>query len=605
MENIYAGRIEALRALMRAKDWDAAIIGGSDPHGSEYPPERYRQVAWLSGFGGEAATLVICADHAGLWTDSRYFIQAVQELEGTGVELHKLGTSQPDIPHWLPEYFGDGAEVTIAMDSLATGAKFADTVRKSFEGSGGNCLIAAVPDLLGSIWEDRPPLPQTPVFTVDSEPGRSGKMERLRKFCRRKNCDGILLSALDDIAWMLDVRALDIEYNPYVISYLLVPVEGDAVWFVLKEKVEDSQTERSFRELEEDGIRTAGYAEIEEIADIFQGSALYADMGSLNLELAENLKVSGLELTDGRSPVQMWKSLKTKSEQEALRDAHLRDGVAMEKFLYWLDRSMADERTVSERDAALKLGQLRARDENYISDSFETISAWGPAAALPHYCTPAINAPLLHPEGLYLCDSGGQYFCGTTDITRTVPLGECSRLEMEDYTLVLKGHIALASAIFPEGTPGCRIDALAREPLWNARRNYGHGTGHGVGFLLGVHEGPQDIRQNLNPVPLTPGMVCSDEPGIYREGQHGVRHENLLLCVEDSENSFGKWLRFETLTLCHFDTSAILTELMTDTELQWLNDYNERVYRAISPLLETSEREWLRSKTLPLTKGMQ
>jgi Xaa-Pro aminopeptidase len=283
-----------------------------------------------------------------------------------------------------------------------------------------------------------------------------------------------------------------------------------------------------------------------------------------------------------------------------MRRCQLADGIAMERFLYWLERSLQQDRRVSEWDAALQLGRYRAEDPDYLYDSFETISAWGPGAALPHYSTPRTGAPLLEPRGLFLCDSGGQYRCGTTDITRTVPLGACSELEREDYTLVLKGHIDLAKAVFPEGTPGCRLDALARAPLWAHYRNFGHGTGHGVGWFLGVHEGPQDIRQNLNPQALLPGMVVSDEPGIYREGLHGVRHENLLLCREAGCNDFGAWLRFETLTLCHYDTSILVTELLDRDEVIWLNEYNRRVFETLAPLLPAEVAAWLEEKTQPV-----
>ena len=284
-----------------------------------------------------------------------------------------------------------------------------------------------------------------------------------------------------------------------------------------------------------------------------------------------------------------------------MKVAHIKDGLAMEKFLYWLDKCMENERSVTEWDAAVKLGSLRAEIPEYQGDSFETISAWGPGAALPHYITPHSGAPVLEPRGLYLCDSGGQYyspetFGGTTDITRTVPLGPCSPLEREDYTLVLKGHIGLAMAVFPYGTPGPRLDALSRIPLWSHQRNFGHGTGHGVGWFLGVHEGPHDIRQNMNPEGFVPGMVVSDEPGIYREGRHGVRHENLLECVDAGANEFGRWLAFEPLTLCPFETSALDLSLLDRSELEWLDSYHERVFSTLSPLLDDETVRWLQYK---------
>ena len=581
-----ADRIELLRALMRAKGWDAVVITGSDPHCSEYPAERWKQVEWLSGFTGEAGDIVVTLDHAGLWTDTRYFIQARQQLEGTGIELHKMRVpEQVPIPQWLHEQFGDDA--LIVVDGLCTGVDFA----RSLPGT-----VISVPDLLGRFWTDRPAVPQTPIFTADPGESRAEKLAWLRRFLQDRACDGILLTALDEIAWTLNVRASDIEYNPMVISYLLV-TQDDICWYVLKERIEDPQTEATFSILASDGVRLAPYGDIDYLASEFQGR-LFVDGSTLNYQLFSSLAAAGVPLEEGTSPIGLRKAVKNAREIAGMREAHLRDGLAMERFLYWLERSVVAGREISEWDAAVKLGQLRADLPGYLGDSFATISAYGPGAALPHYVTPHRYAPVIRDSGLYLCDSGGQYDCGTTDITRTVPLGRCTALEREDYTLVLKGHIDLAMAVFPEGTPGCRLDVLAREPLWRSKRNFGHGTGHGVGWLLGVHEGPHDIRQNLNDVPLMPGMITSDEPGIYREGKHGVRHENLLLCVRAGETEFGRWLAFEPLTLCHFDTEALELSLLDRSEVQWLNAYNEHVYRTLSPLLPDEIAAWLREKTL-------
>ncbi len=588
MPENYLERIEWLRTLMRAKGWDAVVVTGSDPHCSEYPAERWKQVEWLSGFTGEAGDLVVTLDHAGLWTDTRYFIQAEQQFAGTGIVLHKTRVpEQVLIPEWLERQFG--GEGLIAVDGLCLGADFA----QSLPGT-----VLSVPDLLGRFWTDRPAVPQTPVYTVDPGESRREKIDFLRDFLRKTDCDAILLTALDEIAWTLNVRASDIEYNPLVISYLLITQE-DICWYVLKEEVEDPQTKATISILEADGVRTLPYGDIDYLASEFSGR-LFVDAATLNFQLYSELVGAGVALEEGTSPVGARKAVKNVKEIAGMREAHLQDGLAMERFLYWLERSVDAGREISEWDAAVKLGQLRADLPGYLGDSFETISAYGPGAALPHYVTPHDYAPVLRDGGLYLCDSGGQYDCGTTDITRTVPLGRCSALEREDYTLVLKGHIDLAMAVFPEGTPGCRLDALAREPLWRSKRNFGHGTGHGVGWLLGVHEGPQDIRQNLNPMPLQPGMVVSDEPGIYREGRHGIRHENLLLVVEAGQNDFGRWLAFEPLTLCHFDTDALELPLLDRSETDWLNAYNERVYRTLSPQLPREVAAWLREKTLPV-----
>ena len=583
-----AERIEMLRALMRAKGWDAVVVTGSDPHSSEYPAERWKQVEWLSGFTGEAGDLVVTLDHAGLWTDTRYFIQAEQQLAGTGVVLHKMRVpEQVPIPQWLEEQFGtDGL---VVVDGLCVSVDFA----QSLPGT-----VISVPDLLSRLWTDRPAVPQTPVFTVDPGQTRAEKFAWLRDFMREQGCEGILLTALDEIAWTLNVRASDIEYNPLVISYLLVTLE-DVSWYVLKERVEDPETEATFSILEADGVRLLPYGDIDYLGPEFRGR-LFVDAATLNYQLYGSLVAAGVPLEVGTSPVGLRKSVKNPREIAGMREAHLQDGLAMERFLYWLQRSVAAGREITEWDAAVKLGQLRADLPDYRGDSFATISAYGPGAALPHYVTPHQYAPVIRDSGLYLCDSGGQYTCGTTDITRTVPMGRCSALEREDYTLVLKGHIDLAMAVFPEGTPGSRLDVLARAPLWRSKRNFGHGTGHGVGWFLGVHEGPQEFRQNLNAVPLQPGMINSDEPGIYREGKHGVRHENLLLCVRAGETEFGRWLAFEPLTLCHFDTEALELRLLDESEIKWLNDYNEHVYQTLSPHLPREIADWLREKTLPV-----
>lgn len=599
---MYAERIEQLRAMMRGRGWDAVVLTGSDPHGSEYPAPRWKQVEWLTGFSGEAGDVVVTLDSAGLWTDTRYFIAAAKALEGTGVELHKMRVpEQVPIPQWLASRF-EGEEPVVAVDSLAMSSGEIAALDSAFGASGPDSrpyTLAGVPNILDAIWKDRPAVPQTPIVSLEaSQTGlsREEKFSWARQFLENEGCEGMLLTSLDEIAWMLNVRASDIEYNPYVISYLLL-TRDSVRWFVLKDPVEDPETDGTFDLLVSEGVELLPYPEVELVlSQEFEGR-LFVDPSTLNLSLSEALREAGIETLEGKSPVALRKALKTPAEIEGMRRAHLEDGVAMEKFLYWLETSLKAGDRVTEWDAALRLGELRAEIGGYRGDSFETISAWGPGAALPHYVTPRGDAPLIQPRGLYLCDSGGQYTFGTTDITRTVPVGPLTPLEKEDYTLVLKGHIALAKAVFPRGTAGCQLDALARAPLWNSMRSFGHGTGHGVGFWLGVHEGPQDIRQNFNPQPLLPGMVTSDEPGIYREGMFGVRHENLVLCVEAGRNGFGDWLRFETLTLCHFDTSALDVSLLDASERRWLNDYNRRVFETLSPRLPYEIVRWLEEKT--------
>ncbi len=601
MANIFSQRVEALRSLMQTCGWDIVILGGSDPHGSEYPSPRWQQVRWVSGFTGEAGDLVITRDHAGLWTDTRYFIQANRQLDGTGIVLHKMRVpEQVPIPDWIASLELEAP--VIAIDGLCQSVEQVRALQDAVP----QARIESVPDLLSPLWTDRPAIPVSPVITLGEDlvgESRDSKLRRLRKFLLLKGADAVLLSQLDQIAWLLNLRGSDIEYNPFVISYLLLTLE-DAFWFVSKDAYADldSETAASFDELSADGVTIRDYDDVSFALASLRADGvdrICLDPGSLNVAVREALDQGdeAPQVMECTSPVALWKAVKNPVEMDGMREAHLEDGLAMEQFLYWLEQHVGQ---VNEWEAAQELDRLRARIPGYRSNSFETISAYGPSAALPHYVTPEKGSALLEPHGLYLVDSGGQYLFGTTDITRTVPMGPCTALEREDYTLVLRGHIGLAMAVFPKGTAGCQIDALAREPLWKAKRNFGHGTGHGVGFFLGVHEGPQDIRQNFNSQPLFPGMITSDEPGIYREGMHGVRHENLVLCRSVGDNEFGSWLGFETLTLCHFDTSCLDVALLHEDERAWLNAYNERVYRELSPRLPSGVAAWLREKTRPV-----
>ena len=597
MENVFAQRVEAIRDLMRGNGWDAVILTGSDPHASEYPARRWKQVEWVSGFTGEAGDLCITLDHAGLWTDTRYFIQAVKQLAGTGIELHKMRVpEQVPIPQWLASRGFE--EPVIAVDGLCQTVAAAEALRKPFDVP---VTIVPVPDLLSSLWEDRPAIPCTPIITLGEDltgETREAKIHWLRKWMVFQGVDAIFLTALDEIAWLLNVRGSDVEYNPVVISYLLVTME-QVYWFVRKDMLEevDEETRASFDELAADEVTVCDYDEaILGLATYARNDVdrIFVDPGTLNLQVREALDEDGYDVVEGLSPVPLRKSVKNRVEIEGMREAHLEDGLAMEQFLYWLEGQVGQ---VDEWEAACKLQSFRAKIPGYRGDSFETISAYGPGAALPHYVTPRIGAPVLEPRGLYLLDSGGQYLFGTTDITRTIPLGPCTALEKEDYTLVMKGHIDLSMAVFPAGTCGCHLDILARNPLWQTKRNFGHGTGHGIGFFLNVHEGPQEFRQNFNAYPYVPGIINTIEPGLYREGMHGVRHENVVLVREDGKNDFDTWYSFETLTLCHYDTSVLVRDLLTPDEIAWLNAYNERVYRTLSPRLPADIAAWLREKT--------
>ena len=602
MENIYRERIEALRKVMERNGWDAVVVSGSDPHSSEYPAQRWQQVKFLSGFTGEAGDLVVTQDHAGLWTDSRYFIQALTQLEGTGVALHKTRVpGAVSIPQWL----SDKAK-TVAIDGLCWNV---DAVKEMTDALGEGGLVVDVPDMLEELWEARPQIPVTPITTLDvatfgGRP-REEKISWLRKWMLLEGVDRVLLTSLDEIAWMLNVRGSDIEYNPLVISYLLVS-QDSVRWFVKKSVTDDPDTQDSFSELEMDDVTVDDYDAVFFGLSDFSGEqspvTLFVDPSTLNHHLYSYIRDSYPDdrIVCGTSPVILEKAVKTHSEIENLRQTYIDDGVAMECFLHWLETEVASGREIDEWEASEKLTWFRSQIPGYRGNSFENISAYGPGAALPHYSTPKEGSALISPFGLYLVDSGGQYLTGTTDITRTVPMGDCTDLEKEDYTLVLKGMIDLSMAVFPRGTAGCQIDSIARMPLWKKMRNFGHGTGHGIGYYLCVHEGPQSIRYQYNPQPLLPGMVTSNEPALYREGMHGVRHENIVLCREAGVSEFGEWLDFETLTCCHFDTSAVLPELLGPEALEWLNDYNAWVYRTLSPLLPDEVADWLLDKTMPI-----
>lgn len=608
MANLYAERVFRLRQQMAENGWDVVIISGADPHSSEYVAERWQQVAWISGFTGESGSVVITADHAGLWTDTRYFIQAGKQLPGTGIELHK--TNVPDeilIPDWLSTYLHFDHDPVIAVDGLCQTISDINAILSAFHHHGkNNPIIHSIPDLLECIWNDRPAIPESPVTTLSecyAGCSRHQKINWLREEIQKQSCDAILLTALDEIAWLLNIRGMDIAYNPVVISYLLVTM-NEVRWFVKKSDHLNQVTQNSYAELEKDNIRICDYHDIIHALNLLKYDQLFYDESSLNYALFKVLCGNNDKpehVKTATSPIVLKKSIKNDVEISCMRKAHVVDGIAVVRFLHWLEKSIQSKKSVSEWDAAVQLGKFRSLCPEYRGDSFETISAWGEGAALPHYVTPKDGSTLIGDHGLYLCDSGGQYLFGTTDITRTVAVGPCSELEKEDYTLVLQGHIRLAMCHFPRGTSGVLIDVLARDSLWRNHRNFGHGTGHGVGFYLNVHEGPQNIRQGYKKQALLPGMITSNEPGLYREGMYGIRHENLILCVDTGDNAFDyQWLKFETITMCYLDTAPIKPGILLKEEVQWLNDYNERVYQTLAPCLDKEDADWLREKTLPV-----
>ena len=587
-------RIEKLRRLMAEWGWDAAITVGEDPHNSEYTPKRWCQREFISGFTGSAGVVVVTQQHAGLWTDSRYWIQAARELDGSGIELHKMvSVEDKDWIRWIADTLPVGGKVGI--DGLCMSMNEASMLERAIDGS-----VVSRPDYLEELWQERPLLPQGAVWLhEDKYAGRSRayKLSWLRGELEQRGCRYMFLNCLDQIAWLLNIRSNDVEYCPFVISFALVGPKS--VW-LFAEKSKFSVDVQSA--LEKDNVKVMPYSECGPfIGSLKADGKILIDADSLNFETGKAIAESfGQErIVSGESPVELAKALKNEVEIEGFRRAYIQDGIVQTRFFKWIEDELAAGNRITEWDASEKLHELRAAMPDFLDESFETISAYGQNAALPHYTTIKGRDAVLEPHGLYLNDSGAHYRYGTTDITRTVPLGPLTDLEREDYTIDMKAMVDLAMAIFPEGTPGCRLDAVARRPLWQTMRNFGHGTGHGVGNVLSVHEGPQSIRQNLKNQPLMPGMITSDEPGIYREGYHGIRHENMILCVPAGENEFGRWLRFETLTKTYLDTAPLVPELMDRDEMEWINNFNKDVFCQLSPYLSAHERSWLKRKTDP------
>ena len=592
-------RIEELRRKMTEWGWDAAVTVGEDPHNSEYTPLRWCQRQFISGFTGSAGVVVITKDHAGLWTDSRYWIQAARELQGSGIELHKMvSVEDKDWIRWIAQNVPTGGKVGI--DGLCMSMGEAEQLNNAVAAKGAR--VVSSPDYLEELWPDRPLIPQGAVWLHEDRyagRSRSEKLEWLRGELKAKGCGYMFLNCLDQIAWLLNIRSNDVDYCPFVISFALVCPDR-VMLFAEKSKFGDNV----LAALEKDNVKVMPYAQCGSfIGSLKAAGKILIDEASLNYETGKAISDAfGKENTvSGESPIDLAKAVKNDVEIEGFRKAYIQDGIVQTRFFKWLEESVGQGCRITESDASDKLHELRAAMPDFLDESFETISAYGQNSALPHYSTVRGQDAVLEPHGLYLNDSGAHYKYGTTDITRTVPLGPLTDLEREDYTLDMKAMVDLAMAVFPEGTPGCRIDAIARRPLWQTMRNFGHGTGHGVGNVLSVHEGPQSIRQNLKNQPLLPGMITSDEPGIYREGYHGIRHENMILCVPAGENEFGSWLKFETLTMTYLDVSPLVTQLLDAQEIEWINNFNDRVFETVSPFLSTEEKSWLRNKTLGIS----
>lgn len=579
-------RIRALRTWMKQTGIDAFIIPSTDPHLSEYVAPHWQSREWISGFTGSAGTVVVTGNEAGLWTDSRYFLQAARQIEGTGIDLYKeMLPETPSIPAFLSERLKKGQTAGIDGRVFATDAARSLREELAIKGIGLKCT----PDPMEQIWNGRPEMPQAPAFIYDTKyAGRTctEKLEAIRAEMKKAEADSLLLSALDEIAWTLNLRGSDVHCNPVVVSYLLIG-RDEAHYFINSRKV----TPEVAAHLHEAGVSLHTYQEIESYLTQLPAGSLMLEPGKTNYAVRSAIPQS-CRVIEAPSPVALLKAVRNEQETAGLRQAMRRDGVALVKFLKWLEEAVP-QGTETEISVDRKLHELRAAQPLYMGESFDTIAGYGAHAAIVHYeATPETDIPL-EPRGFLLLDSGAQYLDGTTDITRTIALGPLTDEEKTDYTLILKGHIDLAMAVFPEGTRGAQLDVLARMPIWQHRMNFLHGTGHGVGHFLNVHEGPQSIRMNENPVALRVGMVTSNEPGVYKAGSHGIRTENLVLTVPAGEGLFGRYLKFETVTLCPICTRGIVRSLLTPAETDWLNQYHRKVYEQLSPGLNEDERLWL------------
>lgn len=588
MNEIICNRIEALRDVMRREGIDAFIFPSTDPHNGEYVPAHWEGRKWISGFNGSAGTAVVTMTDAALWTDSRYFIAAEEQLRGTGFRLMKERVEgTPSITRWLGMKLATVQSPTVGVDGTVNSASSVASLITELRAEGG-ITVRTNFDPLALIWTDRPPVPQDKVsihpLEYAGEPCHE-KMARIRQQLKSMHAYGMLVSALDDIAWTLNLRGTDVHCNPVFVSYLLIDTKR-ATLFVDRAKL----TPEVEAYLEAEGVAVAGYA------DVRRGLERY---GEYNILMDDNetcytlFNIPQCQKVVAPSPIPAMKAVKNPTEIEGFRRAMLRDGVALVKFMRWL-RPAVEAGGQTEMSVDAKLTALRTAQELYRGLSFDTIAAYREHGAIVHYeATPETDAEL-RPEGLILIDSGAQYLDGTTDITRTVALGPVTDEERLVYTLVLKGHIQLELCKFPRGASGTQLDALARKDMWAYGYNYLHGTGHGVGSYLNVHEGPHQIRMEYKPAPLVEGMTVTDEPGIYLPGRFGVRTENTLLVVPYRETGFGRFLQFEPLTLCPIDTAPVITDMLTGDEKAWLNAYHRTVFDRIAPLLDDeADRQWL------------
>ena len=592
MKETITQRVGSLRAYLHHKGLAAYIFPSTDPHGSEYPPAHWKTREWISGFDGSAGTAVVTLDDAALWTDSRYFIAAANQLKGTPFRLMKERVEgTPSIAEWLADVLP--ADSRVGIDGWTSSTAEVDLMATGLMRHGIALEVTENP--ADTLWANRPALPDDPVCIQPLRyAGRdvAEKLSLLRADLSARQADGLILTALDEIAWALNLRGTDVHCTPVFVSYMLVTPDRCAL-YINKVKLTDEVSAH----LAKAGVRIRDYGDI--IPDLRQSGIrrMLLDPAGVNFTLRRNLP-EGCAIIDAPSPAAMRKAVKCPAEVEGFRRAMLRDGVAMVKFLRWL-KPAVEAGGQTELSVCRKLAALRAEQDLYCGESFDTIAGYAAHGAIVHYePTPETDIPL-RPKGLLLLDSGAQYEDGTTDLTRTIALGPVTEEERRDYTLVLKGHIRLALAKFPQGCSGTQLDVCARYAMWQEGINFLHGTGHGVGSRLCVHEGPHQIRMNYMPTPLQPYMTVTNEPGIYKEGRHGVRIENTQIILPYKETEFGTFLQFDPLTLCPIDRVAIDWPLLGAEETAWLNSYHRRVYEQLHPLLDDEHRAWLWEATRP------
>lgn len=598
MPSIISERIAALRQQLQEHQLDAYLIPSADPHQSEYVASRWKSRKWISGFTGSAGLVIVTPDHAGLWTDSRYFLQAETELAGSGIQLHKqVVPHAPEHVQWLAEHLPEGA--TIGLDGLLFSEGQIRHMERHFQAKG--ISIRNDLDLMEVIWPNRPSIPQQEVFEHDARFAGCSRIEKLtqiRKAMQKAGADIHLIPTLDDIAWVLNIRGSDVNYNPVAYAYLAIDM-AKAHLFIDKEKV---PTELQ-QVLHQDGIELHAYdAIVDFLEGLPTGQIVLADTGSTSVRLLR--AIPSAQLQRGSLIPRRLKAIKNETEVRYIRHAMVKDGVALTRLFRWLESAHAEGHHPSEAALADQLAEFRSQQENYVSESFPAIVGYQGNGAIIHYRARPEDCARIKPAGVLLLDSGGQYLDGTTDITRTIALGPPTAAQKKQYTLVLKGHIALDRMRFPTGTTGGQLDAFARQYLWQHGLNYGHGTGHGVGFFLNVHEPPQGFATSVvtsrGSTALEAGMLTSNEPGFYQTNSHGIRIENLILCVEQKKTEYGEFLGFESLTLFPIDTQLIDRELMCAEEIAWLNAYHQKVATALLPHLEPDEQQWMQEKCRPL-----